>query len=300
MISILTRFGEEGKICLEDLALCLAAQIDDNFEWILLVRPSSHILKPWLASVVNSYELLSTKTKIIECSTDSRGALLNIGLRHSIGNYLVVVDDDDLVTSNFVKVFNSNQNGLPGKTKELALRTITAVKKYEVIDGPERFLAAKTRAEFAFAEKFSLANHYHKNSTPCCSLAWPVSVIREQQIFWDEELKTVEDWDFIWKMAPFVEFYDLPVCTAIYRLTENGSRSSIAETKKSWNRSESIVRERIMNQNFYIFSDPLAKKVSISEHIEKYAFANIETLKKFNWMYKLSRSIYRRYLRSDD
>jgi glycosyltransferase involved in cell wall biosynthesis len=301
VISILTRIDRESKNCIEDLILCIAAQNHEDFEWIMLVRPSFHSEVSWLRSIIESYEQLQIKTKIIECHSDSRGELLNIGLKSAKGKYLVVVDDDDLVTANFVEVFDLFTGPSLSQNNNIALRTIGAKKSYEEIAGPQKFLAATSRATFPFDQKFDLLAHSKRNSTPCCAVAWPITLMKTENIKWDEELKVVEDWDFILKIAPYVEFFDLPVSTSIYRVFDKASRSQTIEGINTWEQSERIVRKRTKKSLSNIKSiRNTPTKIHLKIRVEALAFSRIDLFRKSKTFYRLARLIYHTFWKKDN
>ena len=115
MLSIMTRVGQEDLDFLAELNLSLCAQSDQNFEWILVLRPSVNSEK--IKEKINHYWAKKNQVVMVESESDSRGGSLNIGLEVCRGKFFTVLDSDDLVFDHFVSVFNKAGNYKKNNTK---------------------------------------------------------------------------------------------------------------------------------------------------------------------------------------
>ena len=87
----------------EDCCLSLMNQTLKDFEWIIVIN-GRELKKNQLENFVCNYSI--SDIKIIE-TNDSSGPskARNLGINNSIGNYLVFLDSDDYLFSNFYAIF---------------------------------------------------------------------------------------------------------------------------------------------------------------------------------------------------
>lgn len=301
MISILTRAGADASPVIADLTLCLASQSDFDFEWILLLRPGFAKYESEFRKLLDAYPKLAVRSRLIKTETDSRGELLNIGLTHAKGSHIVVVDDDELVLSNFISIFNSAADIDPNVSKSFAVRTIPSRKVVGVCCEGHSELVSESRTQFPWPSEFSVQSHLLKNETPCCAIAWPRDVIVHFNVRWDANLTVAEDWDFLLRMIAIVEVRQLPETTSIYRIWKVGSRSTIQVDKKHWRISEKTIRSRLFNYGIIVDQSKIGAfsvQMSPSDKIVQTAFNHIDIFRKSRSLYQFSRFIYHRFFRN--
>ena len=299
MLSILTRVGLEANPVLFDLTLCLAAQSDTDFEWIILARPNFSSVLSQFHQILTPHANLNARTRIVNCASDNRSTLLNIGLSEAKGDYLVVLDDDDLVTSDFVEIFNNAAIEYAGLGLQPALRTLPSSKIVEHSSVKNRELIGKSRINFPWPDFFDPSEHLKKNSTPCCAIAWPIDAIKSNEILWDETLDRCEDWDFLLQMILHAGVIQIPTPTSIYRLFESGSRSTLNSSSGQWKESEKIIRAKVKTRNYVFAPVPdLLFFRNLSYKIEAVIFSKLHILRKSNTLYRISRYIYRKFFKN--
>jgi glycosyltransferase involved in cell wall biosynthesis len=247
MLSILTRVGQEDLNFLPELNLSLCAQSDQNFEWILVLRPSVNSEK--IKEKIDFYWAKKNQVVMLESKSDSRGGTLNIGLEACRGKFFTVLDSDDLAFDHFVSVFNKAGNYKKNATKILRAQVGKQIIKTQK-KSPNQIMSMSS-ISFDWPEKFDLSNHLIVNQSPCHSLAFPIHQIRKRKIEWDPTLESVEDWDFLTNALQFLEVLDISEITGIYRQGKKNSRSALQTKKHLWNRSESAVRLRIILHRNY-------------------------------------------------
>ena len=262
MLSILTRVGQEDLDFLPELNLSLCAQSDQNFEWILVLRPSVNSEK--IKEKINHYWAKKNQVVMVESESDSRGGSLNIGLEVCRGKFFTVLDSDDLVFDHFVSVFNKAGNYKKNNTKILRAQVGKQIIKTQK-KSPKQIMSMSS-ISFDWPEKFDLSNHLITNQSPCNSLAFPIQQIRKRNIKWDPTLESVEDWDILTNALQYLEVTDIAEMIGIYRQGKKNSRSALQTKKYLWNRSESAVRLRIILNRNYKMKDsnqvPEVKKYS--------------------------------------
>jgi hypothetical protein len=302
MLSIFTRIGDEGVFSVRDLLLCLAGQTDQNFEWLIIARPSFHSHIPELKRQLNINPDLQRRTIFLISNSNSRGGLLNLGLKKMRGDYFVVLDDDDLVSSNYVESFNFA--GKKCKSKNI-IRSVAARKIVEPSKQDGHNLISISKAEFPWPKDFSQIDHIYSNQTPCFSIAFPKGEIDKFKILWDETLSATEDWDFLLNASSKIKVLQIQEITGIYRVLANRSRSQRSEKIESWVTSEIRVRNKMKQLKFpfsieeiEILAEAASKRLSQSrgskgkQLIIHFFTTHINRNSRF---YILARKIYRKF-----
>ncbi len=244
-LSVLTRLGQDHFGSHDDLVLCLESQTRRSFEWVILVRPGAIEEADRLRSVLDSSPFLGGRCHFLYPGTDDRSDLLNAGLAEARGQYLVVLDDDDLVTHDWVEQFERHADGV----SILRARAVTMPTRPR--HRPQPHMSSEGVLASPYPPRFSLVRHLISNSSPSHSLAFPVRPLRRNGIAWLSGLAATEDWDFLMHSASVMAVVDVMAATAIYRISPRGhSRSMIAEGRQSWEAAEAIVRARIAERPY--------------------------------------------------
>jgi hypothetical protein len=293
MISIITRAGSDAEPAIFDLYLCIRNQFDLDFEWIILVRPSYKFDSGGLKLRLDSDPILKSRTKIIFASTNSRGELLNIGLRVVKGSHFVVVDDDDLVVSNFTQQLNLAALEAP----KAILRTIPSRKVVRDLSNFPGNLISLSKCEFLWPDKFDPHQHLYSNQTPCLSLAFPTYIAKINSLSWDSDLVAVEDWDFLLSFLRKAKVLQLPVATSIYRQRKRTTRSRKSVRVTDWKGAESTVRLRIPQYLLEIEKmqiSPATQNFETYKHREysQFTIYIANKLQKFPFLFDISRRIF--------
>lgn len=247
MLSVITRVGPEDLLFIPELNLSLSAQKDQNFQWVLVLRPN--VTTDDLLKQIDLYWARKTQIHIIQADTDSRGGLLNIGLDAARGEIFTVVDADDLLFDHCVQTFNEANK--EKKNNGLILRTQVGRQYINDQKKNQNQIASESSISFVWPSKFNLSNHLRVNQSPCHSLAFPMEQIKKFKVKWDPLLDSVEDWDFLTNALQYLGVKDLNEKTGIYRQGKKQSRSQLKTKKYVWQRSESNVRLRILLERTY-------------------------------------------------
>jgi hypothetical protein len=293
MLSILTRLGNDGIDLIPDLNMCLLAQHEQDFEWIILCRPSIDSLN--LANDARFQWGRPGQIKFIETNTNSRGGCLNIGLRESTGSHITVLDDDDMVFSNFVSEFIRLQS--QHKQQNIIFRTQIGLMTVENLSGTAKSLSSTAPVRAFWPTSFNPLEHLLVNQSPCHALSFPRTQIKEHNISWDENLSSVEDWDFLTNCLQYMYVLDNPCFTGIYRQPKKQSRSKKLETNKNWSSAEATVRKRnLCDRKFDFASQDIFLKPQIQNNFTKFDKIAVKIAQKIpreSAAYRFLRRFYR-------
>ena len=255
-LTIVTRLGAEGFNEIYDLRLCLVAQIDQNFEWLIMLRPSAHLEFKSLVSNLKLTPTLWSKTTIVKCDTNNRSKLLNQALGAVNQGYLVVLDDDDLVMSNFVEVI---RNTILITDDLSIIRTEVAkmdTKRIRV--GSDYFQISTSKSENIWPTTFDRYQHLNINRTPCMAVSYPVRLLKKYGLSWDCDITAAEDWDFLMRASEVIPVESVQEITSIYRRAGGEYRSKVVVSDYQWRESEKRVRDKILLQKFTLTGGEIA------------------------------------------
>jgi SAM-dependent methyltransferase len=212
-LSVLMVTDGEHPAQLAEALACLAGQTTDSLEVIVLVRSDA-------GDVVASVRALATtgaddfvaRVRVEPVGGTGRAAAMNVGLALASGRYVACVDDDLLVTADWVETFEHTVAQYPGKV----VRSLCGAGQSDVdATGGHPVTAAEPIPELA--APFDLLSHLRRNTTPLMSVAFPRSLTTELHLSFDEGLAAAEDWDFLVRAALVVGVVDTGKVTAIDR-----------------------------------------------------------------------------------
>lgn len=227
-LSVVVRTSGERQETLVEVLLCLAAQTDLDFEIVLVLHNAAR--EADVTDLVNQFEgNLAQRVRHVTCPSGSRGRAANAGLDETRGSYVTYLDDDDLVTADWVAAIKAGAAAAPGRVvrswaaeqsrhrtqpHELALHTAT---------GPLRPV---------YAKPFDLIRHIRQNETPFHCFAFP-RLLTDLGFRFDEALSVCEDWQFLLKAAALCGVHDTERMTCIYNRWSNKS-SAHAVSSDEW------------------------------------------------------------------
>lgn len=242
-MSVIMRTQGTRPQMLTEALLCLSAQTHDDFEVILCVHTDDSPVTALIDGVVAEFpDEFRQRIRILEVRGGSRGKPLNEGVHIAAGSYLGFLDDDDLVTADWVEAFHQRSLTNPGQVLRavVATQAITAAGRgeYRATAGLER----------PYPDAYDAVAHLYSNSTPICSYAVPAAAVQSLGLRFDESLVVLEDWDFLLQAANFCGVSDTFRVTSIYHLWAPGQASSAAEPEALWTTCRDSVHATLNDQ----------------------------------------------------
>lgn len=222
-LSVVTRTQGRRPRPLAEALRSLALQTDPDLELLLVAHKVSPAGRQALEATLAALpEGLRGRARLIDVDHGNRTTPLNVGFGQAIGNYVAILDDDDLALPNWVSTFRRLDAAAPGRVLRAATRqqVVTA----EWLEGE---LIARPLSEpvAVFPDTFDVFEHLSTNRTPPVALAFPRAAVMERGLRFDEDLSTAEDWDFLMRCVGPLGIASTAEVTSIYRWWERGECS---------------------------------------------------------------------------
>ncbi len=213
-LTVITRTQGSRIHELREVALCLSAQSNRDFEWIIIGHKVETAREEAVKELISELpDYLGARTRYLSVDWGTRATPLNVGFEQARGSYAVVLDDDDIVMDDWVDQFYQAAVKAPGRM----LHAYCVAQKWERHQ-KGTVLRAIGAPDPMYCKPFDWCSQFQINSCPLHSMAFPLYAHRELNIRFDETLNVTEDWDCIMRTASLTGVIDIPVVTAIYRL----------------------------------------------------------------------------------
>ena len=228
-LSVLTRtLGDRATLL--DVLTSLAAQHDPDFELHVLVNnPDRSVIDRIEAMVAGFDPSFAGRVTVHHLRAAGRTRPLNDGLDAARGDYAVVLDDDDLVTTDWVGAFKRLAAGSPGRV----LRAGSVVQWVETPPGGSGLSTSVSGFESLYPMELDVLDTIRANRSPSCSYAVPMGLVRSLGLRFDESQRVAEDWKFQLAAVLIAGAASTPEITSIYRRARGGG-SAAAESEQVW------------------------------------------------------------------
>jgi glycosyltransferase involved in cell wall biosynthesis len=224
-----------------DTLTCLAAQTVDDFEVLLFVDTPSDADAATVNLLLEQFDhAFAQRVRLQRVRASNRSAPLNAAIDLALGRWFAVLDDDDLVTADWVETFRDGAREPDVIVRSRAVeqhvhRTHDAISDLQPTSG---FLLPYDR-------EFDLVRHMILNQSPIHTLAFPTGAIRRLGIRFDLSLPAHEDIDVLLRAAQLCGVHDIDRVTAIYRRWDDVEASAHSLPADAWAATRARVRERL-------------------------------------------------------
>ncbi|MFJ1269146.1 class I SAM-dependent methyltransferase [Legionella lytica] len=235
-LSIIIR--TQGLRCstLRDAILCLSAQSNQDFEIVLVGHKLSLPQQIKIEQIISEQsEDMKNKIRFLLINdAKGRAAPLNRAIKVAKGQYVSVLDDDDVVFSNWVENFQI----LARKDYGRVLRATCVEQDIQEVVKPSKNedLEFKTigKIKNIYPSQFNLLDHLENNYSPFMSWSFPRSIFHDFHFEFDESLAVCEDWDLAMRAGLFCGVSSNSTITAIYRKWKIGNNSFNTHPPEQW------------------------------------------------------------------
>jgi hypothetical protein len=224
-LSVVMRTQGKRPHTMVEALTALAGQKDRDFELLVIGHKlSSEQQKSVERLLEDSPAWLRDQTRLIRVDDGNRTRPLNRGFEEAAGEYIAILDDDDVPMAHWVSTFRALAEQQPGAV----LRTIAARQDVDIVDVDGQSGVRAIGGLEPYPARFDLLQHLIVNETPPVALAFPRGAFHDLNIRFDETLTTTEDWDFLLRCAVVVGVCASEEITAVYhwwKLSVESSRT---------------------------------------------------------------------------
>ena len=256
-LTVVTRTQGKRMDMLREMLLSLAAQTDQDFELLLVGHKISEQQRTELETLLAEFpESLRAHVRYLPVDHGTRTTPLNVAFAHAHGDYIAVLDDDDIVFENWVSAFHHAAETGSGTL----LHAYVVTQKWEMTDHGILAVAAPGSE---CCRDFRPVNQLEYNMCPLMGIAFPAVYFQHWGLIFDEALTTTEDWDYVMRLAAFAGVTDIPETTAIYRIWENAENSQSLHEQPEWKKNYARIQARFTQMP--VLLQPDAPKLRLPE-----------------------------------
>ncbi len=239
-VSVLMRTQGTRPATLQESLLSMAAQTDQDFEILLLAHNVPREMLTHLRYLADVFGAdFGRRVSVVPVDGGGRTRPLTVGIERAVGEYVAILDDDDVVFGHWVETFKALAKKHPGQV----LRSPVAEQDVEPIrwggDRPGYDVVGRPRCRWP--EPFDVLDHLWENHSPPCGWAVPRSIFSEQGIRFDESLPVLEDWDVLMQAVLWCGVADTGEITALWRRWRVGDSSTSVHSENEWKQARSAI-----------------------------------------------------------
>ena len=242
-LTVITRTQGKRPEMLRETLLCLSAQIDTDFELLLighkLTDEGHELVEQILSEQPASFR---AQIRFIELNEGKRATPLNVGFARAHGDYVAILDDDDLVFDDWVEGFHKAAEGNEGSI--LHAQVLTQTWRTFTADETPGALISVGSYGTEYCVDFEPIQQMESNHCPLNGLAFPVFFFHKLGLIFDETLTTTEDWDFFMRTSFLSGVTDVGHPTCIYRLWENTDNSYVVHKQWEWQENYDLIQNK--------------------------------------------------------
>ncbi len=242
-LSIVMRTQGKRPYTMIEALTALAGQKDRDFELLVIGHKLSHEQQLSVERLLDdSPEWLRKQTRLVRVDDGNRTRPLNRGFEEATGEYISILDDDDVPLAHWVSTFRQLAEEKPGRV----LRTIAALQNVDVVEVQGKPAVRAIGELKPYPAQFDLLQHLITNETPPIAIAFPRGVFHDLNIRFDETLTTTEDWDYLLRCALTVGVHSAQEITAIYHWWKSSAESSrTVHDQTEWDANYATIHRKI-------------------------------------------------------
>lgn len=230
-LSVIIRFHDPNRLALLDEAIfSLALQFWRDLEIVVVLQNGSLDAEALIADLIEKqpwpgqprYQIMSLH---FPPGFDGRSNLLNHGIKHAKGRYLAFLDDDDYVYQHgYSDLIESlkNTNAVLAAGKCRISRNRKSNGHWYIYEKNFQFEWGKNRADL-----------FLSNFIPIHSYVIDRARINAEELWFDDQLPPLEDYDFLLRLGAKYEFdfsnLNNPVCEYRYHETNSLMHNELGE-----------------------------------------------------------------------
>lgn len=242
-LSVVMRTQGRRLQSLREALTCLAGQTDDDFEVLVMAHRVGLEQQVAVERVIEDTPLsLRRRIRYVKVEHGNRVAPLNDGFAHAAGEYIVILDDDDLPFAHWVETFHK----LAVEGRGRMLRTVSVRQEVEKAQVDGRIgVRAVSGLQALYPSEFDMLQHLTGNHTPNTAVAFPRGVVHSLGLTFDPTLTTTEDWDMILRSASMVGVASAPEITCIYNWWTRDESSSTVHPRNEWEMNAATIINKL-------------------------------------------------------
>jgi 2-polyprenyl-3-methyl-5-hydroxy-6-metoxy-1,4-benzoquinol methylase/glycosyltransferase involved in cell wall biosynthesis len=242
-LSVVVRTQGKRPHTFAEALTALAGQSDPDFEVLVIGHRLALAQQKVVERIIeDSPERVRARCRLVLVDAGNRVRPLNVGFAAAQGQYVAILDDDDLPFGHWVETFRHLHGQMPGRM----LRAVAVRQEVcnVTIDGRLGLRAIGAPLKL-YPSDFDFLAHLRVNDTPPVSVAFPRSLFQDLCVTFDESLTTTEDWDYIMRAAAVVGVASSPEITSIYRWWHQEESSRTVHDQEEWNRNHSLIFQKM-------------------------------------------------------
>ncbi|NLG11248.1 MAG: methyltransferase domain-containing protein [Coriobacteriaceae bacterium] len=280
-LSVIIRTQGKRPEALSETLLCLTAQTMTDFEVLVLghkVDVEHQLIVE--KAIGDTPEWLRNQIRFIKVDRGGRATPLHIGFAQAKGDYIAILDDDDLLFDNWIEVFHDLAASAPGTI----LHSFAVTQEWETtsIDNRHQDLCSIGPISDIYCKEFDVIDQLKTNYCPASSYAIPRYIYQHLNINFNLELDTTEDWDLLMRSALLCGVSESRKVTFLYRLWKNGDNSRVLHDSVEWQENYDLIRIQLNRTPFimppgyiYRLGDLLEGKTQIRFSEEEQVYSKV-------------------------
>lgn len=222
-LSIVMRTQGSRIHCMIEAFTALAGQTVRDFEVIVVGHKLTvEQQKAVERTIEDNPAWLRSRISLLRVNRGNRTHPLNEGFKAAAGEYISILDDDDIPLAHWVETFKT----LAVKNSGKLLRTVAAKQDIRNVTILKRVGVRAESTPLPYSSEFDLLDHLRGNQSPPVSIAFPRGAFHDLSLMFDESLTTTEDWDYMMRVILVVGVASSPSITSIYHWWLDGHHSS--------------------------------------------------------------------------